>query len=346
MESVLSTDVQNATSRSLTMTTILPRNFGWMIASLAGFAALALLSFAWSDSWLLFLTGVMIWAALAWTWNIMAVAGYISLAPAAWYGLGAYSAAVLMNYFGVGFFASLAISAVLVALFSILVAVPLFRLRGHYFIMGTLVIAEVVYLVMNQVRMFGIEGASLVHFPEVVATNPTAFNRYFYLLALAYVVCVWLIVMAIRHSRVGLALRAIGQNETTAEALGVGTALYKLLAFGISSASFAVAGGLTGYWVGFIQQATVFAPIITVKMMVIAVLGGIQTLAGPVLSALLIQYLEQILGPSLAQLNQIIYGLIVIVVIVLVPTGIGPAVLGLVRRAFGRMKGGRSSAPS
>jgi branched-chain amino acid transport system permease protein len=322
--------------RTPKMTTNLPRNFHWLAANVAGFAALALLGFVVSDSWLLFLTGVLIWIAMAWTWSMMAIAGYISLAPAAWYGLGAYSTAVMMNYFGTGFFTGLAISAIWVALFSICVAIPLFRLRSHYFIMGTLVIAEVIYLMMNQVHMFGIEGASLVHFPEVAASDPTAFNRYFYLLAVAFLLCVWIVITAIRQSRIGLALRAIGQNEITAEALGVATARYKLLAFGISSAIFAGAGGLTGYWVGFIQQGTVFSLIITVKMVVIAVLGGIQMLTGAVFSALLIQFLEQVLGPSLAQLNQIIYGLIVIVVIVLVPTGLGPALISFGKQLFKR----------
>jgi branched-chain amino acid transport system permease protein len=289
-------------------------------------AILIALSFLVSDSWLLFLTGVLIWVALAWTWGIMAIAGYISLAPAAWYGLGAYSTAVMMNYFGLGFYAGLAISAVWVSIFSVFLAIPLFRLRSHYFIMGTFVITEVIFLVMNQVRILGIDGASLVHFPRVDASNPTAFNRYFFILAVGYLACVWLTITAIRHSRIGLALRAIGQNETTAEALGVATARYKLLAFGISSALFAIGGGLTGYWVGFVQQATVFALIITVKMIVIAVLGGIQTLIGAFFSAFLIQYLEQVLGPNLAELNQIIYGVIVIGVIVLVPKGLGPAV--------------------
>lgn len=318
------------------MTSNVHRQFQTAAFGAAGCAALVAAGYLVTDSWLLFLTGILIWVALAWTWSIMAVAGYISLAPAAWYGLGAYSTAVMMNHFGTGFYPALAVSAVWVALFSVCVAIPLFRLRSHYFIMGTLIITEVIYLIMNQVRLFGIEGASLVHFPKVATADPTEFNRYFYLLAVTFVAGVWLTITVIRHSRIGLALRTIGQNESTAESLGVATARYKLLAFGISSAIFAVAGGLTGYWVGFVQQATVFSLIITVKMIVIAVLGGINTLAGAFFSALLIQYLEQVLGPSLAQLNQIIYGIIVMLVIVLLPTGLGPSAIAFCRRLLGR----------
>jgi branched-chain amino acid transport system permease protein len=297
-------------------------------------AVLLAAPFVLADAWVLFLTGVFIWVAMAWVWGLMATAGYISLAPAAWYGLGAYSTAVLMNHFGFGFFTGMAISAVLVGLFSVIAAVPLFRLRSHYFIMGTLIIAEVIYLVMNQVRIFGIEGASLVHYPQVSAADPGEFNRYFYSISLGFLAFVAVAMVAIRNSRIGLALRAIGQDESTAEALGVDTARYKLLAFGMSSAIFAMAGAITGYWVGFIQQATVFTLMITVKMIVIAVLGGVHTLSGAFFSALLIQYLEQVLGPNLAQLNQIIYGLIVIVIVVLLPRGLVPSIIGHIRRTI------------
>jgi branched-chain amino acid transport system permease protein len=297
--------------------------------AIAAAILLALLVFApgfLPDAWVLFLTGTFIWIAMAWTWSIMAVAGYISLAGAAWFGLGAYSTAVLMNQFDLGFVASLLISAGWVALFSVCAAIPLFRLRSHYFIMGTLIIAEVIYLVMNQIRIFGIQGASLMHFPVVRAANPAEFNQFFYNIALTFLLGVFAIVFAIRHSRMGLALRAIGQDESTAEALGVSTTMYKLLAFGISSAIFAIAGSIFGYWVGFVQQAMVFTMALTIKTIVISVLGGTHMLLGSVLSALLIQYLEQVLGPSLAELNRIIYGGIVMVVVVLFPLGVGPMV--------------------
>jgi branched-chain amino acid transport system permease protein len=109
------------------------------------------------------------------------------------------------------------------------------------------------------------------------------------------------------------------------------TARYKLIAFGISSALLALAGGLSAYWAGFVQQGTVFTPLITVKVIVIAILGGSGTLAGPVIGVLFIQYLEQIVGPTLADLNQIIYGLIVMAVAVLLPRGVVPSLVRMVK---------------
>jgi branched-chain amino acid transport system permease protein len=194
---------------------------------------------------------------------------------------------------------------------------------------------------MNQIRIFGIQGASLMHFPTVRAADPAEFNQFFYHIALVFLLAVLAVVLAIRHSRMGLALRAIGQDESTAEALGVGTVMYKLLAFGISSAIFAVAGAIFGYWIGFVQQATVFTLTITVKTIVISVLGGTHTLVGPILSALLIQYLEQVLGPSLAEMNRIIYGIIVMAVVVLLPLGVGPTIAHWARALWRKRISGR-----
>jgi branched-chain amino acid transport system permease protein len=284
-----------------------------------------------SDAWIVFLTGVFIWVAMAWAWDLLATAGYISLAAAGWYGLGAYSTVVLMGHFGFSFYAAVLMGALFTAIFSVIVAVPLFRLRSHYFIMGTLIIAEVIFLVMNEVRMFGIQGASLVHFPPVVMEDPSFYNRYFYLLSLGFLAISLFVVVAVRRSRMGLALRAIGQDEVTAETMGVATARYKLLAFGISSAILAMAGGLSGYWVGSIQQGTVFTLMITVKLLVIVIMGGSGTLVGPLVGLILIQYVEQVMGPTLAALNPIIYGLIVMVVAVLLPRGIVPSAIAFVK---------------
>lgn len=296
------------------------------------------------DAWIVFLTSVFLWVAMAWAWDLLATAGYISLAASGWYGLGAYATVVLMGHFGFSFYAALPMAALFVGLFSVIVAIPLFRLRTHYFIMGTLIIAEVIFLIMNEVRMFGIQGASLVHFPPVNVGDPQFYNRYFYLLSLAFVGVSLGIVLAVRKSRMGLALRAIGQDEVTAETMGVATARYKLLAFGISSAILAMAGGLTGYWIGSIQQGAVFTLLITVKLLVIVIMGGSGTLLGPLFGLLVIQYVEQVMGPTLAALNPIIYGLIVMVVAVLLPRGIVPSAIGYFRDTVRWGRGARRPA--
>jgi branched-chain amino acid transport system permease protein len=314
-----------AASRSITL-----RRLAGIACGVAVVVLLALAPSVLSDVYVSFLTGAAIWIGMVWAWDLLATAGYISLAVAGWYGLGAYSTVILMSTFGFPFLPAVAISAVIVGVLSVLIAVPLFRLRGHYFIMGTLIIAEVIYLVMNEFRLFGVQGASLMHFPTVTG-DPSFYNYYFYWLAAGLLAFTFLVVVAVRRSRIGLALRAMGQDETTAETMGVMTARYKLIAFGISSALLALAGGLSAYWAGFVQQGTVFTPLITVKVIVIAILGGSGTLAGPVIGVLFIQYLEQIVGPTLADLNQIIYGLIVMAVAVLLPRGVVPSLVRMVK---------------
>lgn len=290
-----------------------------------------------ADVWINFLTGLFIWVAMAWAWNLLAVAGYISLGVAAAYGLGAYSTAVLMKHFELPFLPSLLISGVWVAAASVVVAVPLFRLRSHYFIMGTFIIAEIVYLLMDQARVFGIQGASLFHFPPPSFPSPSDYTRYFYFVAACFLIIVFAVILVVKTSRLGLALNSIGQDESTAESLGVPTALYKLIAFGLSSLIFALAGGIAAYWAGVIQQGTVFTLLITVKVIVISILGGLGTFAGPILGAFVVQFLEQILGPTLADLNQVVYGFIVMLVVVLLPAGLVPGlrrmIADLVRRS-------------
>lgn len=290
-------------------------------AILAALALLVVLPVIASNYFLSLLIGIFVWAGIASAWNFMAGAGYISLAVGAWYGLGAYSTSVLMNRFGANFYVAAGVSMVWIGLFAVLVSVPLLRLRSHYFIMGSFVVAEVIRLLMKQVRILGLQGGTPVQMPVAYPGEPDAFTRYFYYLGLAFLALVLLLVWYVRSRRMGYALRAIGQDESMAEMMGVATTRYKLTAFGISSALMGLAGAIAGYWIGYLEVDTFFSLLVSIKAVVTVVLGGIGTLFGPVLGVAIIQYIEQRLGPGLAEVSQIIYGLIVVLMIVALPRG-------------------------
>lgn len=282
-----------------------------------------------SETSVAFLTGVFLWAGMAAAWGVVARAGYVSLATAAWFGLGAYSGAVLMHHFGLGFVPAAIITGLWVGVASAVIGAPLFRLRTHYFIMGTFLMAELIRLLMAKISVFGLEGGRPVYFDPPVTGDPTAFNRYFYFATLIFVVVALVIVALIGRSRMGFGLRVVAQDESTAELLGVPTARYKLLAFGLSSGLIAVAGAINGFWVGYLQQTTAFSLLITVKTIVMAVAGGLGTLFGTLFGATAVQYVEEVVGPDLAELSQVAYGLIIILIIVVVPRGLAPAVRDL-----------------
>lgn len=297
------------------------------------------------DVWIAFLTGLFLWSAMGIAWSLAAGAGYVSLATAGWYGLGAYSTAVLMNRFELGFPISVVISAVWIAVLAFIVGIPLLRLRSHYFIMGTFIVAEVVQLLMKQARILGLEGGTPVQLPILDRGSPEAFNRYFYFASFGFAILVFAVIATVRRTRMGIALRAIGQDETAAETAGVATVRYKLLVFALSSAVIAAAGGIYAYWVGYIQQETAFSLVVTVKVLIISIIGGITSLVGPVAGAFVVQYIEQVLGPDLADLNQLVYGLIVVAIVLLLPQGLVPGVRSAARRLVARLSRRASKQP-
>lgn len=299
----------------------LPQAFG-LSAAVSLVLILAALPFVVDKYWLSLMIGIFLWIGIASAWNFMAGAGYVSLAVGAWYGLGAYSTAVLMNRFNAGFYVAAVISAIWIGLFAVLMSMPLLRLRSHYFIMGSFIIAEVLRLLMKQVRVLGLSGGLPVQLPVAYPGDPDAYTNYFYFVALLFSVLTLIVLWTVRGRRIGFALRAIGQDESMAEMLGVATTRYKLTAFGLSSSIIALAGSITGYWVGYLEVDTFFSLVVSIKAIVTVVLGGIGTLLGPVLGVTIIQYIEQRLGPELADISQIVYGLIVAVVIVALPRGL------------------------
>lgn len=315
------------------VTTRLPDYWPQIVACSLLVAGLFLVPILVQGFLLQFLTSVFLWVAIASAWNLMAGGGYISLATGAWYGLGAYSTAVLMNEFNASFFLAAVISCSWITAFSILVSIPLLRLRSHYFIMGSFIVAEVIRLLMKQVRIFGLEGGAPVQLPVAFPGEPEPFNRFFYYVGLVFAVSVLVLFATLSRKRIGFALRAIGQDEAIAEMSGIPTTRYKLTAFGLSSAVIALAGSISGYWIGYLEIDTFFSLLVSIKAIVTVVLGGLGTILGPVFGVTIIQYIEQILGPELAQLSQVIYGAIILVVIVLLPRGLVSAL----RIAFARV---------
>lgn len=267
---------------------------------------------------------------LASAWNLLGgFAGQVSIGYSAFIGIGAYTTA-LLTIAGWHPYATLPLSALFAAAFSYVVGLPTFRLRGPYFTIATIGVSEAVRVVASGVAFTG--GSSGLRMP------PGSFNftrDYSAMVILA----VGVVALAgwIQTSSFGQALRAIRQDIDAAEALGVNSARYKLLVHALSAAVVAVAGSLFAINFQYISPSSVFDFRLSLSIVLMPIVGGLGTLAGPVLGALLFGYLQIKLlsSPGLRDSYLFLYGGMLIAVMLFEPKGL----LGLfhrLRRAVGR----------
>ncbi|MGN6550315.1 MAG: branched-chain amino acid ABC transporter permease [Pararhizobium sp.] len=235
----------------------------------------------WTDDyWVRIWTGVAMWAGLAASWNIIGgYAGYISFGQVAFFGIGAYSTALLMQPgLDWNFFLTLPVGAVVAGLFALVVGWPTLRLRGAYFAIATWALAEALAQVTNAVEFTG--GSFGLSTP---GNANTAFFYYAMLIAAALIYL--LIYVLLERSRFGYKVKAVRDDERAAQSLGINTTAVKLQAFVLSAALPAVLGGIDAYWITFINPQSVLAGDITDQMVVMALVGGLGHLWGPAVGA-------------------------------------------------------------
>lgn len=260
---------------------------------------------------------------LASCWNLLGgFAGQVSIGYSAFIGIGAYTT-VLLALKGVNPYATLPIGAALATLFSFVVGLPTFRLRGPYFTIATIGVSEAVRVIAAGVSFTG--GSSGLRMP---AGSFDFTTNYAAMVALA--VAVVALAAVIRRSPFGHALAAIRQDIDAAEALGVDSTKYKLLVHALSAALVAVAGGLFAINFQYISPGSVFDFRLSLTIVLMPIVGGLGTVAGPVLGALLFGYLQiKLLSSSgLRDSYLFIYGAMLIAVMLFEPKGL----VGLLRR--------------
>lgn len=279
--------------------------------------------------WIRVLTFTLLFAAMAQTWNIIGgLANQTSLGHAAFFGIGAYTSTILLLKFGISPWLGMLAGGVLGGLAAFVIAIPTMRLQGHYFALATLAFGEVM-------RVIGNVWASLTGGPggiSVPFSAPSLANYSFKLLlphtyiALAALVITTVIFEIVRRGAMGYRLRAIKENPAAAEVIGIDTTQVKLQAAILSGALMAMLGTLYAQVAVFFDPDTVFsASAISIRIALIAILGGIGTAIGPILGAFFIIPLEELmndwLSTSAAGLSQLVFGLILIAVILWRPRG-------------------------
>ncbi len=263
-----------------------------------------------------------IYGLIAIGFNILAgYTGQISLGHAAFFGIGAYGSALMNVRFGLPFYITVLFSILVTSLCAFVLAIPALRIKGKYLVLLTIGFGEIVRLVLMNWNSLtngpkGILGISSPSFFGLVFRTE---RQYSYLilifLVLGYIYQEWLI-----RSRAGLALIAIREDEKAAELIGIDLTQYKIKAFIISGVYCAVAGSLYAHMVSYISPDS-FRYEESVIILSMVIIGGIGTLPGPLLGAVLLTALPELLR-SLGNMRLVIYGVMLILVIMYYPGGL------------------------
>jgi branched-chain amino acid transport system permease protein len=271
----------------------------------------------------------LMFAALSQSWNILSgYCGQISLGHALYFGIGAYVSTILLTKFSIIPWIGMLAGAALSAIIALTLGYPCFRLRGHYFTIATIVIAETGYLLFLNWDWVG--AALGIQLPIGQASwlrfqFPRDKIPYFYV-ALALACATWLVTWILEDSKWGYWWRAVRDNPEAAESLGVVVFHSKMAAAAVSAIFTSIAGSFYAQFVGYIDPGSVMTFQLSLLMALPAVLGGIGTLWGPALGAVILIPLNELVrsyvGGSGAGIDLMIYGSLIVVISLARPQGL------------------------
>ena len=271
--------------------------------------------------WLRLGTTMLMYGVLAMSWNFIGgMAGYPSFASAAFFGLGAYTGAVAQKY-GLPMLLAWGTAGLVAILFAAALGFALLRLRGHYFAIASLVVAEVLREMVNSATDLTGGGMGLnLPIPKMASVVGQA--QFFYYGMLGVAVLVFATSWWVKNSRLGFGLRCIHQNESAADMLGVNTTGYKVGAFVLSGAFVGMAGAVYASWVHYIEPPDVFDVLYSVKAIVMVLLGGAGTLFGPLIGAVLFLSLEELVWRNYLSVHTGVLGLLIVLLVLFLPKGV------------------------
>lgn len=266
---------------------------------------------------------IFMFIALSQAWNIIGgFTGYASFGQVVFFGMGGYFSAVVMLKYHFSFWLTMPLSGFFAAIFAIVIGQPLLKLKGHYFAIATLGVAEAMReVVINLPELTG--GGAGISVPIAGNLAKTLYlgDAGFYLVFLALAIFSLIIGVTVSRNKFGYGLRAIHQNEDAAAAVGINTVKSKVMAFALS----AFITGMVGSCYVF-QQITIFPERlfdvqITVLMIMMVVIGGSGTILGPLLGAIGLQFISEYLRENFTNLHTFILGGIIILAVILIPQG-------------------------
>lgn len=278
---------------------------------------------------------LLLLAGWATAWDLLGGwTGQVSLGHAAFVGLGAYTVGVLGNRVGLAPWWSALIAMGLAAVIAFLWGRLTFGLRGAYFVLASIAVAEILRLVAINERWLtgGGVGLFIFHLDEPFGLDLFSRKVEFWL-ALGYLLLVLVVAASLTRGRLGFQMRAVREDEPSANAAGINPTAVKLWAFVISGALTALGGCIYGIFLSALQPQPLFEVHLSVRIALVAIIGGRGTLLGPLTGAALLTVAAEVFRSAFAGANLLIYGLLIVVVVLFVPRGILGA---LERRAVRR----------
>jgi branched-chain amino acid transport system permease protein len=289
------------------------------------------------DSIINLISLIFLYITLASSWNILGgYTGQTSLGHAAFFGLGSLATRQLwINGFPI--LPSILAGGLLAVAFSLLIGAPAFRLKGVYFAIGTLALAQILNVTVGNVF------PTIAALPVEDLANYQLTPRYYLFLGLAIIVVGVAYVLV--NSRLGLGMMAVREEEDAAESLGISALRHKLLALGISALFTGIAGGAFAYYhVSYYYQFP-FTPVWSLDMLTMVYIGGTGTILGPIIGAVFFVVLKEFLVLNVGEYHLIVFGVLFILVVLFLPGGI-ISVWNLARNAMRRRAKPKENQPA
>lgn len=306
------------------------RQLSWIIIFIAIIAAVIMPQFL-SNRWLNIAILILFWGLMSQSWNIIGgLAGQISIGHAAFFGVGAYTASLLVVNLKMASVPALFIAGGVAVILALPIGLICFRLREAYFVLTTVAVSEILRLVATSwVSLTKGPGGLTVMVPDVFVNKQV----FYFAVLLLFVVCTGTVAYLMR-SRAGYYMVAIREDEKAAEALGINIQGYKLLGLCISAWFTGIAGAFYAYYTAYLEPDIVFSTSnISVGALVGAILGGIGTLWGPLIGSAVVVVASNVFRTSFSSQYLLIYGSLLVLIVVFMPEGI----IGGVSRLWGRL---------
>ncbi|MDR3561160.1 MAG: branched-chain amino acid ABC transporter permease [Negativicutes bacterium] len=277
---------------------------------------------------------IFLYALLAGAWNILGgYTGQVSLGHAVFFGIGAYSSTLGLVNLGINPWLGMLAGGVIAVLLSLIMGFPTFRLKGHYFVIATIALGEIFFVLFTNWEWAG--GAVGKHLP-FAQTGLASFQfgpkAPYYYIALSFLVIQLAVTWWMERSYLGFYFQAIREDQEAARALGIDITRYKLVAMGFSAFFMAIGGSFYAQYVMYIDPESVLPMMLSIQVCLIAILGGVGTIIGPVIGAAIMiplaEFSRALLGGSGSALDLIIYGLLIMIIAVLKPSGLMGLITG------------------
>lgn len=272
---------------------------------------------------------IMVWSIFGIGWNFLGgYAGQVSTGHAVYYAIGAYATAVGMHYWQITPWISMLVGMLISATLAALIGSPLLRLKGHIFAVATMAVAESARVVFLNAKPIGAATGLTFAARDLPEWYSLQFSNKlpFYYLMLCVVFLLILLTRLVDRSKFGYYLRAIKENEVSAQSVGINTAKYKLYAYILSAVIVSLGGSLYINYLQYVDPTMVLVLRVSLMICLVSVMGGTGTIWGPIVGAVVLTTISELtkarLAATLTGADQFLYGMMVIIIVLLMPNGI------------------------